>query len=124
MTQEVFTLPVALPALATAGTAWVFQAPSSTTGGGVTITDVTYAQDAAGTVAASLLKYSSAGTPALNGTIASTGGTITAVVPKGYTIGANSFLAAGEWAVYVQTSGTPAADAYLMIHYVMGRGAA
>lgn len=115
------------------GTILVWRAPSDTYGGGVTIQGA-YATNHAttsGTVgySLSLLKFSSAGTPAINGTIAaSVGGTAdhwTADVPKTFTVatGGDQFMDGGEWMglVYLSTNaGTPTAG-QLIVHYAMGR---
>jgi hypothetical protein len=127
--------PVALNALnpVVDGTALlVWQAPTAVEGGGVTITSGYITNNAAtgsGTAfAVRLLKFSSAGTPVLNGTIAAAVGGTTDVfaagVPKSFTI-ASGFVSAGEWVALdydTVTGGTPTAGV-VGLHYVMGRGA-
>lgn len=109
---------------------FAFRAPSDALGGGITILAadvVNGANTGAGTsFGLALLKYSSAGTPALNGTIAvEIGGTaspFTASVPKAFTI-SSGFVDAGEWVVaqYEEyTNGNPT-NGFLTIHYVMGK---
>lgn len=100
---------------------FAFRAPSAGFGGGVTILSG-YASNAttqgAGTsFSVALHKYSSAGTPAVNGTIAAAiGGTAatfwTANIPQAFTIDTDyAYLSAGEWLVVdyqEDTSGNPA----------------
>ncbi len=88
---------------------WVYKAPTAALGGGVRILSahatVGVATGAGTSFSLALHKYSSAGTPAVNGTIAAAiGGTAatywTAGVPQAFTIDADySFLDAGEWLV-------------------------
>lgn len=114
---------------------FLFRAPTDANGGGITITEA-YACDSAADGGAggtsftvALHKYSTAGTPALNGTIAAgVGGTAAAAdywaadVPKTFTISAG-FIDAGEWVVAQyneHNTGNPT-NLKLNIHYVMGR---
>lgn len=111
---------------------FALKAPSDAKGGGVTIVGayvVNGAATGAGTsFSLALHRYSSAGTPALNGTIGGTiGGTGTpwaAGVPQNFTVNDSySFLDAGEWAVLQyneQTAGNPT-NGFAVIQYVMGR---
>ena len=124
MSQDVFINSFSVPNEA-AGTCWVHTAPASTQGGGVTIESVTYTNgQAAGTIPFTLLRYDTAGTPALNGTVGTTGGTVVAGVPLAFTLGPNNFIRAGESVKLAWTGGgTPAADAALIIAYKMGREA-
>lgn len=124
MSQEVFINSFSVPNAA-AGTCLVHTAPASTQGGGVTIETVEYLNGAAaGTIPFTLLRYDTAGTPTLNGTVASTGGTITANVPLVFTLGPNNWIRAGERVKLAWTGGgTPAADGSLVIAYKMGREA-
>jgi hypothetical protein len=124
MSQEVFINSFSVPNAA-AGTCTVLIAPASTQGGGVTIEGVSYTNgSAAGTVPFTLLKYSSAGTPALNGTVATTGGTVVATAPLVFTMGPNNYISAGESVKLAWTGGgTPTADAALTVQYKMGREA-
>ena len=111
---------------------YAFRAPSDAEGGGITILSAFAVNGAATGVGTSfglaLHKYSSAGTPALNGTIAAEiGGTVDVwadAVPKEFTINSTyAFLDAGEWLViqYEEyTAGNPT-DGVVNIHYVMGK---
>ena len=88
---------------------FIYQAPSDSLGGGVRLLSgaaVNTATPGSGTsFSYALHKYSSAGTPAVNGTIApAIGGTAattwTANVPQSFVIDTDySFLDAGEWLV-------------------------
>lgn len=110
---------------AAAGTCTVLIAPASAQGGGVTIEAVSYTNgSAAGTIPFTLLKYSSAGTPALNGTVGTTSGTVVATAPLVFTLGPNNYISAGESVKLAWTGGgTPTADASLIVSYKMGREA-
>ena len=88
---------------------FLYKAPSDALGGGVRLVQA-YATNGAATNAGTsfsfaLHKYSSAGTPAVNGTIAAAiGGTAAtpwgAGVPQAFTLSSTySFLDAGEWLV-------------------------
>lgn len=134
MSQNVNSVSISLNSVnpTADGTAlYAWSAPAATVGGGVTIVGVTACNDAttSGTVGFSVrgLKFSSAGTPALNGTVFSAiGGTVThwtADVPQSATLGADRFLSAGEHLFLdydTVNAGTPTAGR-LTIHYVMGR---
>ena len=88
---------------------FLYQAPTDSLGGGVRVlaaSAVNGAATGAGTsFSFALHKYSSAGTPAVNGTIAAAiGGTAATIwadaVPQSFSIDADySFLDAGEWLV-------------------------
>ena len=105
---------------------FLFKAPASANGGGVRLVSA-YAsaptsQAAATSFSLALHKYSSAGTPAVNGTIApAIGGTAatywTAGVPQAFVISTSyNFLDAGEWLVVdYQEDGTvtPTGGAYI-----------
>jgi hypothetical protein len=88
---------------------FLYKAPSAANGGGVRIlsasAEVITSQAAATSFSLALHKYSSAGTPAVNGTIAAAiGGTAatywTAGVPQSFSIDTTyAFLDAGEWLV-------------------------
>lgn len=99
---------------------FLYQAPTDLLGGGVRVLAATATNGAthgAGTsFSYALHKYSSAGTPAVNGTIAAAiGGTAatfwTNAIPQSFTIDpAYSFLDAGEWLVLdyqEDTNGNP-----------------
>lgn len=136
MSNGVYTIgPVALSAMnpLVDGTAiFVWQAPAAAEGGGVTITGGYITNNAAtgsGTAfAVRLLKFSSAGTPVLNGTIAAavggTGDVFAAGVPKTFTI-TGGFVSAGEWVVldYDTTGGGTPTAGVLGLRYKMGRAA-
>ena len=100
-----------------AGTHLLSQAPSNSQGGGLTI--VGGAIVGSGTVTAALHTFSSAGTPALNGTIAAAvGGTLTAGVPAAFTI-SDGKVEASEW-VGVVLVGTLLDGTFLDTKYVIG----
>lgn len=111
---------------------FALQAPSDAHGGGLTIVEagiVNGAATGAGTsFGVALHKYSNAGTPVVNGTIAAAiGGTATpwaAGVPQTFTLDSSHvFVDAGEWVVLQyneQSSGNPT-NATAQIKYVMGR---
>lgn len=99
---------------------FLYRAPSDSLGGGVRVLSA-YAVNGAATGAGTsfsyqLLKYSNAGTPAVNGTIsAAIGGTAATIwadaVPQAFTVDADqAFLDAGEWLVLdyqEDTAGNP-----------------
>lgn len=111
---------------------FLLQAPTDALGGGIRIlyaTAINGAATGAGTsFTYALHKYSSAGTPAVNGTIAAAIGATTAPwgakVPKSFTLDADyTFLDAGEWLVLQyneQTAGNPTLSS-VTIGYVMGK---
>lgn len=111
---------------------FALSAPADNLGGGITILSgyvVNGAATGAGTsFSIALHKYSNAGTPAVNGTIAAAvGGTAAPFVagaPQAFTIDENHrFVDAGEWVVLQyneQTAGNPT-NATAVIHYAMGR---
>jgi len=110
---------------------FVLKAPSDSIGGGVRLLAayaVNNAATAAGTTfTLALHKYSSAGTPAVNGTIAAAvGGTAdywADSVPKSFTLDSDyTFLDAGEWLVadYQEVAtGSPTAGS-LVVQYALG----
>jgi len=130
--QDVITLAIALAGATDDDTSiYALKAPSAALGGGIRILDA-YAIDdtatASGTSwAVALHKYSNAGTPAVNGTIAAAvGGTadpFAAGVPKQFTVDEDySFLNAGEWLVVEKTednSSDPQVG-MVIVHYVRG----
>lgn len=110
---------------------WALRAPTDALGGGLSIVSASVINGATtsgtATVTVALTKYSAAGTPALNGTIAAAvGGTashFTSGVPKDMTI-SSPFVDAGEWVRVEVTSvdaGTVTAPASVHISYVQGR---
>lgn len=110
---------------------FVFRAPLAAQGGGVSIVGAWMVGGSACTgddgYRCRLLKYSSAATPVLNGTISDyMGGTTdgwVATVPKVATIG-TAWVPAGEWvALDIDriTSGTIAPPFSLTVQYKMGR---
>ena len=111
---------------------FLLKAPLDGVGGGLTLLDASAVNTAATGAGTSfsyqLLKYSSAGTPAVNGTIsAAIGGTATpwaANVPKAFVLdSAYAFLDAGEWLVLdyqEDTSGNPTNSA-IVVHYILGK---
>ena len=117
---------------AAADTMLVLQAPSDDIGGGIRILEamaVNMAATAGGTsFTLALHKYSSAGTPAVNGTITDTlGGSADEwadSVPKEFTIDSDySFLDADEWlgiAYAEENSGNPT-RCYVTVKYAVGK---
>ncbi len=111
---------------------YVLKAPPDAAGGGITVVGASIVNGAATGAGTSfsfaLHRYSSAGTPALNGTVAAAlGGTASpwaSGVPKAATIDSSyNFLDAGEWLVLQyneQTNGNPT-NGFATIQYVMGR---
>lgn len=112
---------------------WMFKAPSAANGGGVRIVGA-WAQNGAthgaGTaMALTLLKYSSAGTPALNGTIgaklAGTADPFTINIPKSFTLDSSyTYVSAGEYVVVKYNEEGAATDplgATVEIQYQMGK---
>lgn len=109
----------------------LFKAPSNAQGGGIRLLSahaVNMAATNSGTsFSYALHKYSSAGTPAVNGTISDTiGGTTSAWadgVPKDFTLtAAQTFIDAGEWLALVyaeQGSGNPTRS-HIVIQYLLG----
>ena len=112
---------------------FLYQAPTDSLGGGVTVLSgaaVNGAATGAGTsFSFALHKYSSAGTPAVNGTVAAAiGGTAAtiwaALVPQSFTIDTSvNFLDAGEWLVLdyqEDTAGNPT-NATVTVQLQMGK---
>ena len=111
---------------------FAFQAPEDAEGGGITILGASVVNGAATGAGTSfglaLHKYSNAGTPAVNGTIAAEiGGTVDPWadgVPKDFTISSTyNFVDAGEWVVvqYEEyTAGNPT-NCAMNIRYIMGK---
>lgn len=112
---------------------FIAKAPTDAQGGGITILKA-YATNGATTSGGTtftlqLLTYSTAGTPALNGTITSVlGGTAaagdywTANLPKAFTV-SDGFVDAEEWIVcdyQEENTGNPT-NCVLTIQYVMGK---
>jgi len=135
MTQEVFSVNVALQDDFAGSDVSLFalKAPTNSLGGGITILSAQVVSDAdlaAGTVnywSVALHKYSNAGTPALNGTVApAIGGTLGwgKGIPKHLVIDSDyQFVDAGEFVVAEYTeagSGNPT-DGVVMIQYTMGK---
>ena len=132
MAIDVNILSVAFPDPAGPDTFLVLKAPTDTFGGGLTLLDAYFVNHAATTsgtsFSLSLQRFSNAGTPAVNGTIAAaTGGTADPwadSVPKQFTLDTSyTFLDAGEWlaAVYAeQSSGNPT-NGRLVLVYQLGR---
>jgi hypothetical protein len=130
MSANVNIIQIPLSDFAATDTFPLFQAPSDAVGGGITIVDakaVNGAATAGGTsFTLTLLKYSSAGTPAVNGTITDTlGGSADEwadLVPKPFTI-SSGFVDADEW-VYLayaeENNGVPTRGS-ITIKYLMGK---
>lgn len=92
----------------------IFKAPSANNGGGRRLLEASFVNHAAtsggNAFSLALHRFSNAGTPAVNGTIASAIGGTTALlhwgdsIPKAFTIDHDySFLDAGEWLALVYT---------------------
>ena len=102
-----------------AGTHLLWQAPTDGQGGGLTLQGAAL-HGAVGTITAALYTLSSAGTPAINGTIAAAfGGTLAVGVPVNATI-TDGFVDGGEW-VGVVTVGNAVEGQFLSMRYQMGR---
>src|SRR5574340_810167 len=112
---------------------FVLKAPLDAMGGGLRILDAYACEETpkgSGTsFSLALHKYSSAGTPAVNGTIAAAiGGTAATAwssgVPQQFSIDSTyAFLDAGEWLVIdyqEDDSGSPT-SCFVTIHYAMGK---
>jgi hypothetical protein len=129
--SSTFDVKHAVVQLSGSADSWALRAPTDALGGGISVTEAYVINGATtsgtATVTVALTKYSSAGTPALNGTIAAAvGGTashFTANVHKAMTI-SSPFVDAGEWVRVEVTSvdaGTVTAPASCHISYVLGR---
>jgi len=125
---NIVSLPIGDPA--GADVLFAFQAPLNAKGGGITIQAASIVNGAATSGGTSftgqLLKYSNAGTPAVNGTISDIlGGSADEwadAVRKLFAISAG-WVDAGEWVVFnyvEENSGNPT-NAICNIHYTMGR---
>lgn len=103
-----------------AGTHLLWQAPTDSQGGGVSIQSAAI-HGAVGTITAALYTLSNQGTPAINGTITSTafGGTLAVGVPVAATI-TDAFVDGGEW-VGVVLSAAAVDGQFLTMNYQMGR---
>ena len=107
---------------------FLFKAPAFAKGGGITVIGgavVNGAALTAGTVfTAALHKYSSAGTPAVNGTIAPAIGASgwADAVPIPFVV-TDTFLDSGEWLVldYQEIGSGNPTNCFVEIHYVMGK---
>lgn len=111
---------------------FLLKAPLDAVGGGIRLVGAhainTAATGSGTTFTYQLLKYSNAGTPAVNGTVSDIlGGTAdpwAANVPKAFTLDADyTFLDAGEWLVldYQEvTNGNPTLSS-IVVQYVMGK---
>ena len=125
MNGNVVIVSTAMAGVETGGTVLLFKAPAAAYGGGITIVEghVTTGGTAttASAVLAQIVKLSSAGTPAVNGTIVATH-TATGVesrVPSEMTI-ASGYVSADEW-VGVIVGGTVPARWFIDLAYVMGK---
>lgn len=106
----------------------IFQAPLAAHGGGIRVLSAAVIDGGTPDSSLALLKYSAAGTPAVNGTLATAviGGTASqfvADVPKAWTIDdPNSFVAAGEWIVISEGNVEAlSADNVFTMTYWMGK---
>lgn len=130
MSVDFKTLSIALPAAV--DDVFVVKAPDAANGGGLRVLEASVVNHAATSSTVSytvaLHRYSNAGTPAVNGTVAAAmGGTASHWadnVPQDMTIdSAYSFVGAGEYLVAsltAQNGGAPT-RAYLMLTYVPGK---
>ena len=117
---------------------FVFKAPSADNGGGVRILEATAVNGASianslgvggTTFTLALHKYSSAGTPVVNGTISTNtlGGTAvgwTAGVTQTFTLNSTySYISAGEWVVvqYNEVNAGNPTGGFVVLQYTMGR---
>jgi hypothetical protein len=101
----------------TAGTFPIWHAPTDSQGGGVTILGAELI--GSGTITATLVTMTNAGTPAVNGTVGSMGGTIAAGVPAVMSV-SDAFVDGGEYLGVVLSAN--AVDAtFMSVNYVMGR---
>ena len=123
---------VAVPDPGASDVLLLFKAPSDVTGGGITILAASAVNGAslagAGTTFTyQLLKYSTAGTPAVNGTITNIIGSATQwtdMVPQAFTpVAGSQFVDAGEWVAldYAELNSANPTNSRVEIHYVMGR---
>lgn len=113
---------------------FIMQAPAFEKGGGVTLLEAVFVNGAATGAGTSfslaLHKYSNAGTPAVNGTIApAIGGTAETIwadaVPQAFVLDNDHvFLDSGEWLVldYQEDNAAEPTNGVLNFKYVMGRG--
>lgn len=110
---------------------FLLRAPDDDNGGGIRLVGAYAVNEAAlagagTTFTFALHKYSSAGTPAVNGTISNTIGSATqweALVPQEFTLDSDySFIDAGEWVVlqYNELNSANATRATVVLQYVMG----
>lgn len=136
MSMDTRVTTVLLPQTCADGATFhVLKAPTDALGGGIRIVAASAVETASGQTsgtayALQLLKYSNAGTPAVNGTISSAnvGGTaspLAAGVPQIWTLNSNySFLDAGESLVvkYSEEGGaTNPTACSVTIHYLLGK---
>lgn len=93
--------------------------------GSITIVDCTIVGSGAGTaIGLKLVGMSSAGTPAVNGTVGAFAGTVVFAegVPASCSISAGAVNpSTSPWLGVVQTSGTAPANAVVSVAYVMGK---
>jgi len=112
---------------------FLYQAPTASLGGGVRVVSASahsQSQGAGTSFSLALHKYSSAGTPAVNGTIAAAiGGTASGSVwvegvPQAFTIDADyAFLDAGEWLVvdYQEDAALAVVGANITVNLQVGK---
>ncbi len=134
MSQDIHIVTVVLPnALASNDIVPLLQAPTDAIGGGITLDKIAVVnypasddQGAATAFALQFLKYSSAGTPAVNGTVGSVGGTATPLakgVPQSIAPSSANFLDAGEWLYvkYTESAATNPSQCAITLQYSMGK---
>lgn len=120
---HILTFPISIAAFSGATEIPLVKIPSA--GGGITVLEAYMIGPSAGTAVGGLLvSLSNAGTPVLNGTVATftTPGVTAAGVPIASTVG-TPYVEDGLWLGYDQTSGTVPAGTYITLSYVMGRAA-
>lgn len=112
---------------------FLYQAPTDALGGGVRVLSATAVNGAATGAGTSfsyaLHKYSSAGTPAVNGTIApAIGGTAATIwadaVPQAFVVSETyAFLDAGEWLVldYQEDNASAPTNSTVTVNFAMGK---
>lgn len=90
-------------------------------GGGITILQAHVLGSSGTSVGGKLVSMSNAATPAINGTIGTFAGTVTAsaTVPGACTL-SSAFVADGYWVGFDQTSGT-ITTAHLTLNFVLGK---
>lgn len=131
MSMDIKVVTIPFPDPGGADTLLVYKAPSANYGGGQRLLDAYFVNHAATggtTFTCALHKFSNAGTPAVNGTIAAAiGGTAAPwadSVPKQFTLDQDyAFLDAGEWVavVYAEVNAGNPTNGELILHVMNGK---